>query len=113
MCMCGYTHMCYRGLEKVLEEVQVLHNISSKGCEKGKGKSLLYVKCCITWASLVAQSVKNLPAMRKTWTRSLGWEDLREKGMATHSSILAWSIPKGREAWWATVHGAAEELHTT
>ena len=43
-------------------------------------------------ASLVAQLVKNLPAMRETWVRSLGWEDPLEKGMATHSSILAWRI---------------------
>ena len=39
-------------------------------------------------ASLVAQTVKNLPAMQETWVRSLGWEDLLEKGMATHCSIL-------------------------
>ena len=45
------------------------------------------------WASLVAQLVKNLPAMRETWVRSLGWEDPLEKEMATHSSILAWRIP--------------------
>ena len=45
------------------------------------------------WASLVAQLVKNLPAMQETWVRSLGWEDLLEKGKATHSSILAWRIP--------------------
>jgi len=44
-------------------------------------------------ASLVAQLVKNLPAMWETWVRSLGWEDLLEEGMATHSSILAWRIP--------------------
>ena len=44
-------------------------------------------------ASLVAQLVKNPPAMRETWVRSLGWEDPLEKGMATHSSILAWRIP--------------------
>ena len=44
-------------------------------------------------ASLVAQTVKNLPAVRMTWIRSLGWEDPLEKGMATHSSILAWRIP--------------------
>ena len=43
--------------------------------------------------SLVAQLVKNLPAMQETWIRSLGWEDPLEKGMATHSSILAWRIP--------------------
>jgi len=44
-------------------------------------------------ASLVASMVKNPPAMRETWVRSLGWEDLLEEGMATHSSILAWRIP--------------------
>ena len=44
-------------------------------------------------ASLVAQLVKNLPAMREIWVRSLGWEDPLEKKMATHSSILAWRIP--------------------
>ena len=49
--------------------------------------------------------VKNLPAMWETWVRSLDWEDPLEKGMATHSSILAWGIPKDRGAWWATVHG--------
>ena len=51
-------------------------------------------------ASLVAQMVKNLPAMQETWYQSLGWEDSLEKEMATHSSILAWRIP-----WTeATVH---------
>ena len=43
--------------------------------------------------ALVAQLVKNPPAMRETWVQSLGWEDPLEKGKATHSSILAWSIP--------------------
>jgi len=46
-----------------------------------------------SWASSVAQLVKNLPAMRETWVRSLGWLDPLEKGKATHSSILAWRIP--------------------
>ena len=41
----------------------------------------------------MAQTVKNLPAMQETWVQSLGWEDPLEKGMATHSSILAWRIP--------------------
>ena len=45
------------------------------------------------WASLVAQSIKNSPAMWETWVRSLGGEDPLEEGMATHSSILAWRIP--------------------
>ena len=44
-------------------------------------------------ASLVAQMVKYLPAMQETQVQSLGWEDPLEKGMATHSSILAWRIP--------------------
>ena len=44
-------------------------------------------------ASLVAQTVKNPPAMWVTWLRSLGWEDALEEGIATHSSILAWEIP--------------------
>ena len=46
-----------------------------------------------SWASLVAQLVKNLPAMQETWVRSLGWEDPLEKGKATHFSILAWRVP--------------------
>ena len=46
-----------------------------------------------SWASLVAQLVKNLPAMQETWVRSLGWEDPLEKGKATHTSILTWRIP--------------------
>ena len=41
--------------------------------------------------------VKNLPAMQETWVRSLGWEDLLEEGMATHSSTLAWRIPWAEE----------------
>ena len=45
------------------------------------------------WASLLAQMVKNLPAMQETWIQSLGHEDSLEKGMVTHSSILAWKIP--------------------
>ena len=48
---------------------------------------------CINEASLLAQTVKNLPAMQETWVQSLGWEDPLEKEMATHSRILAWKIP--------------------
>ena len=47
----------------------------------------------LKWASLVAQLVKNLPAVRETWVQSLGWEDPLEKEVATHSSILACKIP--------------------
>ena len=56
--------------------------------------------------SLLAQSVKNLPAMQDTWVRFLGWEDPLEKEMATHSSILAWKIP------W-TAHGVTKEWDMT
>ena len=46
--------------------------------------------------------------MRETWVQSLGWEDLLEEGMATHSSILDWRIPMDRGAWRATVHGVTK-----
>ena len=49
------------------------------------------------WTLLVAQMVKNLPAMQETWVQSLGWKDLLEKEMATHSNILAWRIPQREE----------------
>ena len=58
----------------------------------GRGNPLQY-----SWASLVAQMVKNLSAMRETWIRSLGWEDPLEKEMTMHSSILAWAIPRTEE----------------
>ena len=56
------------------------------------GEGIDYPLQC-SWVSLVAQLVKNLPAMQQTWVQSLGWEDPLEKGKATHSSILAWRIP--------------------
>ena len=58
-------------------------------------------------ASLVTQTVKNLPAMQ-IWVQSLGWEDALEADMATHSNILAWRNSMDRGVWWATVHGIAE-----
>ena len=57
-----------------------------------------------TGASLGAHLINNPPAMWETWVQSLGWEDPLEEGMATHSSILAWSTPMDRGAWWAAVH---------
>ena len=51
---------------------------------------------CI-WVCLVAQMVKNLPAVQKTWVQRLGQEDPLEKGMAIHSSVLAWRIPGTEE----------------
>ena len=61
---------------------------SGRSTEEGIGYPLQYSR-----ASLVAQLVKNPPAMQKTWVRYLGWEDPLEKGKATLSSILAWRIP--------------------
>ena len=52
----------------------------------------------------MAQLVKNPPAMRETWARSLGWEDPLEKGKATHSNILAWRIP------WTEEPGRAQSM---
>ena len=52
--------------------------------------------------------IKNLLTKWETWVRSLGWEHPLEKGMATHSTILAWRIPMDRGAWPAAVHGVAE-----
>jgi len=55
-------------------------------------------------SSQIALMVKNPPAMRETWVRSLGWEDPLEKGMATHSSLLAWIIP------WTEEPGGLESM---
>ena len=54
---------------------------------------MLFILLYLFRTSLVAQMIKNLPAMREIQVRSLGWEDPLEDGMATHSSILAWRIP--------------------
>ena len=57
---------------------------------------------------MVAQMGKNLPAMQEAWVQSLGQEDPLEKGMATHSSVLAWRIPGKGGAWWAAVYGVTQ-----
>ena len=61
-----------------------------------------------SWASLVAQLVKNPRAMWKTWVRSLGWKDPVEKGKATHSNILAWIIPWLYSPWGCKVSDTSE-----
>ena len=61
--------------------------------ERGRGRPIRRITDTPSpWASLVAQLVKNPPAMRETWVRFLGWEDPLEEGKATHSSVLAWRI---------------------
>ena len=71
-------------------------NVGDLGLIPGLGRSTgegIGYQLQYSWASLVAQLVKNPPAMRDTWVRSMGWEDPLEKGKATHCSILAWRIP--------------------
>ena len=71
-----------------LRDVGLIPGLESSG--EGIGYPFQY-----SWASLVAQMVKNLPAVEETCVRSLAWEDPLKEGMATHSSILAWRIPMG------------------
>ena len=80
----------------------------ANGLASTKALPRFYPKIMLLGASVVTQMVKNLPAMRETQIRSLGQEDPLEKGMATHSSILAWRILWTRGAWWAIVHGVAK-----
>ena len=67
-------------------------------------KWLLQQPYNVVWASLVAQTVENLSAVPETWIQSLGWKDALEKGMAAHSSILAWRIP------WTEEPGGLQSL---
>ena len=76
---------------------------SGRSPGEGIGYPLQY-----SWASLMAQMVKNQPAMHDTWVRSLGWEDPLEEGTATHSSVLYWRISMDRRAQEATVLGVAK-----
>ena len=79
----------------------ILYNPSDKSSPNSLNPNLV-------WASLVAQTVKNPPAIWETWAQSLGWEDPLEESMATYSGILAWRIPMDRGAWQAIVHGIAK-----
>ena len=78
-----------------------------------------FVYLASSWASLVAQMIKCLPTMRETWVRSLGWEHPLEKEMATHSSILAWKIPRTEDPgrlyspWGCKELDMTEQLHFT
>ena len=74
--------------------------------ERSAGEGISY-PLQYSWASLLAQLVKNPPAMWETWVQSMGWENPLGKGMATHSSILAW-LPQGLYSLWNH-----KELNTT
>ena len=79
-------------LHSLLTHSFIAHSFSAHSCIYSK--ILWFVRLPnSSWASLVAQIVKNLPAMQETWVPSLGREDPLKKGLATHSSILAWEIP--------------------
>ena len=87
-----------------------------KGCffSKGHRKRTYFFFHGFQWditrdgASLMAQTVKNPPAIWEAWVQSLGWQDPMEELMTTHSSILAWRISMNRGAWRATVHGVTK-----
>ena len=81
--------------------------MSIAGWKRSPGEGIGY-PLQYSWASLVAQILKNPFAMWETWVRSLGWEDPLEEGISTHSSILTWRIPMDRGSWWATVHEVAK-----
>ena len=96
--MVGTTHIyvfTYNyGFPDILSEESAC-NAGDPGSIPGSGRSPgegIDYPLQYSWAPLVAQLVKNPPAMRETCVRSLGWEDSLEKGKATHSSILAWRI---------------------
>ena len=74
---------------------------SGRSAGEGKGYPLQY-----SWVSLVAQLVKNPPAMQEIWVWCLGWEDPQEKGKATHSNILAWRV----SPWGHKESDTAEQL---
>ena len=89
-CSAGKESACNAGDPSSIHE-------SRRSLGEGNGYLLQY-----SWASLVAQLVKNPPSTQETWVQSLDWADPLGKGKATNSSILAWRIP------WTVVHGVTE-----
>ena len=100
-----FDYVDHNRLWKILKEMGILNSSVGKestckagdpylvpGSARSTGEGIGY-PLQYSWASFVAQLVKDLSAMRETWVLSLGWEDPLEKGMATHSSILTWRIP--------------------
>ena len=77
-----------------MQKLKLLHSVAGLPLPHAFNAYLLGI-----WASLVAQQVKNLPAMQETWVESLGFEDPLKEGMTTHSSVLASRIPMDRGAW--------------
>ena len=107
MCHSYLTHpllMCYLQILQCWE-----HFLDASLCtcvSQEKFWEVIFLRECV--ASLVTQSVKNLPAVQETWVPSLGWEDPLEMGMATHFQHSCLENPMDRGTWWATVHGLAQ-----
>ena len=92
---------CFQNCKGLTDGKESTCNAGDPGVIPGWGRSTgegIGYPLQYSWASLVAQLVKNLPAMQETWVRFLGWEDPLEKEMAVHSSILAWNIPWTEES---------------
>ena len=81
----------------IAERIKIIYNA------KVNFKSKLQCKSGSDGKKQANKQTKNLPEMQETWVKFLDGEDSLEKGMATHSNILAWRIPWVRGAWWATV----------
>ena len=97
MCLRHNAIVCYKqGFPDSSVDKESACNAGGPGSIPGLGRSAgegIDYPLQYSWASLVAQLKKNLSAVQETWVRSLGWEDILEKGKATHFSILAWRIP--------------------
>ena len=92
-CVCMCAHVCVCACMHVCVRAYVDRDTNKKiETEMDPGQQELSSYLCLLQASLVVQTVKNLPAMQETSVRSLGWEGPLEKEMATHSSTLAWRI---------------------
>ena len=88
----------FLAFESVLMRWMSLEPIMQSEAKSEKEKQTSYINpIYMRSRKMVAQLVKNLPAMQETWIRSPGWEDPLEEGMATHSSVLAWGIPSTEE----------------
>ena len=101
VCVCMLIY-AYMGLPGTSAGKESACNAEDPGLIPGSGSSSgegIGYPLQYSWASLVAQIVKNLLAIGQTWVQSLGWEDPLEEGKAIHSSILAWTIPIDRGAW--------------
>ena len=113
-CFTG-THVCSFGYCGLSEAAFPLHRqtwATARGIIWPAKLKIFTIWLFYRRASLVAQMVKNPPAMWETWVWCLGCEDPLEDGMATHSSILAWRIPWAEESWGCKESDATERLNT-